>query len=206
MQRVPVITPSTTGEPRPRTDCGPDLRTAQSCKGPTPFSYDKIHLQLRRTSFTVYSHCTNTPNCFLYLDSLKPRNWRHSSTNLGRLAEWFSSLRSIQSVSTMSRLTAHASRNYWLRTTLRAPAFAPPPRCTAAAAIRWASTEPPQNDGSSFKGQMMESIAARMIREKAERERAARERQQSSASRNWTVSFSTTTPVSCPQLSHFNSH
>ncbi|KAB5549710.1 hypothetical protein GE09DRAFT_181680 [Coniochaeta sp. 2T2.1] len=99
----------------------------------------------------------------------------------------------------MSSLAAHTTTRNWVRTTLRAAPAVASRRCAPAAAGRWASTEqPPQQDGSSFKGQMMESIAARMQREKAERERAARMRQQSSGSRNWTVSFMLlTTAIGC---------
>jgi hypothetical protein len=51
------------------------------------------------------------------------------------------------------------------------------------------STE--RGQGPSFKGQMMESITARMEREKAEREKAALERADSASSRNFAFTFST---------------
>ncbi|KAI1430774.1 hypothetical protein GGR50DRAFT_683197 [Xylaria sp. CBS 124048] len=43
--------------------------------------------------------------------------------------------------------------------------------------------------GSSFHGQMLESISSRIAREKAERERFARERLQSANSRRWATTF-----------------
>lgn len=50
--------------------------------------------------------------------------------------------------------------------------------------------------GPSFKGQMMESITARLAREKAEREKAALERAESASSRNFAFTFSMDIPLS----------
>lgn len=75
---------------------------------------------------------------------------------------------------------------------LRAPALAAR-RCAGTRFLsgdnkpRIVSSE--KDNGPSFKGQMMESIAARMEREKAERDRAAREKSLSAAPRNWGVTF-----------------
>lgn len=46
------------------------------------------------------------------------------------------------------------------------------------------------NDGRSFRGQMVESITTRMAREKAQREKIAQERQESATTRNAATTFS----------------
>ncbi|KAK3938926.1 hypothetical protein QBC46DRAFT_389219 [Diplogelasinospora grovesii] len=58
--------------------------------------------------------------------------------------------------------------------------------------VRYASTNEPPNrtpSGPSFKGQMMESITQRMAREKADRERIAKEQGESASSRNAAITF-----------------
>ncbi|KAL7620656.1 D-lactate ferricytochrome c oxidoreductase [Parahypoxylon ruwenzoriense] len=51
------------------------------------------------------------------------------------------------------------------------------------------ATEKKEPSGPSFQGQMLESIGSRIAREKAEREKFARELEQSSGSRRWATTF-----------------
>ncbi|KAF3057389.1 D-lactate dehydrogenase [cytochrome], mitochondrial [Daldinia childiae] len=46
-----------------------------------------------------------------------------------------------------------------------------------------------KDQGSSFQGQMLESISSRIAREKAEREKFARQRQESAGTRRWATTF-----------------
>lgn len=48
-----------------------------------------------------------------------------------------------------------------------------------------------KQDGSSFKGQMLESVQSRIAREKQERAKFAAERQTTAGSRAWGITFST---------------
>ncbi|KAI1138181.1 hypothetical protein F5Y05DRAFT_385366 [Hypoxylon sp. FL0543] len=63
-------------------------------------------------------------------------------------------------------------------------------RCVAfAGSVRSYATEKKGQSGSSFQGQMLESISSRIAREKAEREKFARERQESAGTRRWATTF-----------------
>jgi D-lactate dehydrogenase (cytochrome) len=54
---------------------------------------------------------------------------------------------------------------------------------------RWESTE--RKEGPSFKGQLYESTAKRLIKERAERVRFAQERDEGSSGRSWSITFGT---------------
>lgn len=63
---------------------------------------------------------------------------------------------------------------------------------TSRAALRAYATQKNETDdamGPSFKGQMLESITSRIAREKAEREKYAKERQESASTRRWATTF-----------------
>jgi len=67
--------------------------------------------------------------------------------------------------------------------------------------VRYASTKGDEDDeapGRSFRGQMNNSIVARMQREKAERERAARDKTESASTRNLGTTFGKTASSPCP--------
>ncbi|KAI1384091.1 uncharacterized protein F4822DRAFT_440257 [Hypoxylon trugodes] len=51
------------------------------------------------------------------------------------------------------------------------------------------TTDKKGKQGSSFQGQMLESISSRIAREKAEREKFARQRQESAGTRRWATTF-----------------
>lgn len=84
----------------------------------------------------------------------------------------------------MSRLASRTPKGCLLRSFA-----APSPRCAAPSGTRLLSTEKkkPEQDGPSFKGQMLESIADRLSRERKERELAAMSRPENAASRNWGI-------------------
>lgn len=50
--------------------------------------------------------------------------------------------------------------------------------------------------GPTFHGQMLESVSSRIAREKAEREKFARQRQESAGTRRWATTFGTRIPSS----------
>jgi D-lactate dehydrogenase (cytochrome) len=64
-------------------------------------------------------------------------------------------------------------------------------RRAAASQQRWESTEKkqPQEYGRSFKGQLYESTAARLQREREERQRFAKQRNESAGGRNAAMTF-----------------
>lgn len=59
------------------------------------------------------------------------------------------------------------------------------------AGVRHESTQPPPtpDEGRSFKGQLYESTSTRLQKERVERARFAKERNESAAGRNWSVTF-----------------
>jgi hypothetical protein len=61
-----------------------------------------------------------------------------------------------------------------------------------------------QKEGSTFKGQMLESVQSRIAREKQERAKFAAERQTTAGSRAWGITFSTSMSPVCPQTSVLN--
>ncbi|KAK0624651.1 hypothetical protein B0T17DRAFT_492754 [Bombardia bombarda] len=93
----------------------------------------------------------------------------------------------------MSQLASWASRSLGRRLTATAPAYTSTTRCPSSA--RYLSTgkdkdtPEPRNNGPSFKGQMLESISARMAREQSDRERMARMRNDSAGSRHLIMTF-----------------
>ncbi|KAI0003468.1 hypothetical protein F4779DRAFT_601946 [Xylariaceae sp. FL0662B] len=92
----------------------------------------------------------------------------------------------------MSRLASRAAHP-GLRS-LRAPSSANPGRGVSrsialAGNVRTYATEKNEPSGPSFKGQMLESITSRIAREKAERERFARQRQETATARRWATTF-----------------
>ncbi|KAH9903836.1 hypothetical protein F4778DRAFT_770809 [Xylariomycetidae sp. FL2044] len=95
----------------------------------------------------------------------------------------------------MSRLaspTAQASiRNLLHHTNAsRITASASCPALTRHRHVRSYATEKKESSsGPSFQGQMLESISSRIAREKAEREKFAKERQESVGSRRWATTF-----------------
>lgn len=78
--------------------------------------------------------------------------------------------------------------------TAAAPTFRP----AATSQRRWASTQPTQpEEGRSFKGQLFVSTAARLEKERQERERFARQRSEGRDGRNAAFTFGTS-PVGNP--------
>ncbi|KAI1375350.1 hypothetical protein F4677DRAFT_454957 [Hypoxylon crocopeplum] len=62
--------------------------------------------------------------------------------------------------------------------------------CVAySGSMRSYATEKKEQPGSTFQGQMLESISSRIARERAEREKFARQRQESAGSRRWATTF-----------------
>ncbi|KAI0096308.1 hypothetical protein F4776DRAFT_559103 [Hypoxylon sp. NC0597] len=91
----------------------------------------------------------------------------------------------------MSRL---ASRSTYagIRSSIGVPRPVPQTsRCPPAYAgsARSYATEKKEQPGSSFQGQMLESISSRIAREKAEREKFAKQRQETAGSRRWATTF-----------------
>lgn len=81
-----------------------------------------------------------------------------------------------------------------LLASLRRSALLPPClRIAAARQVRWESTEnkspQPQQDGKSFRGQLYNSTAMRLQREKADRERFSQARNESSGGRSLALTF-----------------
>ncbi|KAI1815210.1 hypothetical protein GGS20DRAFT_576305 [Poronia punctata] len=65
-----------------------------------------------------------------------------------------------------------------------------PLRCaTTGRAARTYATDNGERTGSSFQGQMLESVSSRIAREKAEREKLAKQRQESAGTRRWATTF-----------------
>ncbi|KAI0178583.1 D-lactate dehydrogenase mitochondrial precursor [Hypoxylon sp. FL1284] len=79
------------------------------------------------------------------------------------------------------------------RTGLRYPRPSTSPRtalpCVACHSPRYYATEKKDQSGSSFQGLMLESISSRIAREKAEREKFARQREESAGTRRWATTF-----------------
>ncbi|KAK8032598.1 d-lactate dehydrogenase (cytochrome) [Apiospora arundinis] len=55
--------------------------------------------------------------------------------------------------------------------------------------LRCYATEKEGSNGPSFKGQMLESISSRIVRERKEREKFAAQRENAAGSRNWAITF-----------------
>ena len=101
----------------------------------------------------------------------------------------------------MSQLASRAQKGLGLSAVRRLPRSPCVARSGYVAAQRYLSSDKtPSSSGPSFKGQMMESISARMAREQAERARAARMRDQSSTSRNFSITFSRSLPTPLTSL------
>lgn len=63
---------------------------------------------------------------------------------------------------------------------------------TAGSQLRWESTEQrPAGEGKSFKGQLYESTAVRLARERQEQERFSKARNEGGGGRNAALSFGT---------------
>ncbi|KAK8064177.1 D-lactate dehydrogenase (cytochrome) [Apiospora saccharicola] len=75
----------------------------------------------------------------------------------------------------------------------RAAAAAARARCTNSlltrSSLRRYATEKEGSNGPSFKGQMLESISSRIVRERKEREKFAAQRENRAGSRNWAITF-----------------
>lgn len=88
------------------------------------------------------------------------------------------------------------SRTPLLRATLGAPLRVAPKSLPRAATLqtRWASssdnTPDPKTPQGSFKGQMMESVAGRIARERKELAAVARERQSAGTGTNYAITMS----------------
>ncbi|KAK8113460.1 D-lactate dehydrogenase (cytochrome) [Apiospora sp. TS-2023a] len=75
----------------------------------------------------------------------------------------------------------------------RAAAAAARARCPNSlltrSSLRRYATEKEGSNGPSFKGQMLESISSRIVRERKEREKFAAQRENRAGSRNWAITF-----------------
>ncbi|KAK5630658.1 hypothetical protein RRF57_006373 [Xylaria bambusicola] len=68
--------------------------------------------------------------------------------------------------------------------------------CVASTrALRAYSSSKKDPSEPSFQGQMLESISSRIARERAEREKFARQRLESAGTRRWATTFGTKTPI-----------
>ncbi|KAI6086655.1 hypothetical protein F4821DRAFT_123598 [Hypoxylon rubiginosum] len=86
----------------------------------------------------------------------------------------------------MSRLVSRSTRSGLRSLVAPRPAQA----CVACSrSLRYYATERKEHSGPSFQGQMLESISSRIAREKAEREKFARQREESVGSRRWAMTF-----------------
>jgi D-lactate dehydrogenase (cytochrome) len=94
----------------------------------------------------------------------------------------------------------HAPSRALLSALSRTPA-APTLRPAATSKRRWASTQPTQpEEGRSFKGQLFVSTAARLEKERQERERFAKQRSDGRAGKNAAFTFGTSPVASLMEL------
>ncbi|KAK7967891.1 putative D-lactate dehydrogenase (cytochrome) [Apiospora aurea] len=70
-----------------------------------------------------------------------------------------------------------------------AAARSPCPNSLTRSSLRCYATEKEGSNGPSFKGQMLESISSRIVRERKEREKFAAQRENAAGSRNWAITF-----------------
>ncbi|KAI1401469.1 hypothetical protein F4819DRAFT_496676 [Hypoxylon fuscum] len=92
----------------------------------------------------------------------------------------------------MSRLATQSTRAGFRRLSVSNSARIASPCIAHSGSIRSYVTENKREQtgsGASFQGQMLESISSRIAREKAEREKFARQRQESAGSRRWATTF-----------------
>ncbi|ORY57734.1 D-lactate dehydrogenase mitochondrial precursor [Pseudomassariella vexata] len=92
----------------------------------------------------------------------------------------------------MSRLTTIPTQTTLLRSLGATSRIATPARASLLSkqAVRWYASEKKEaSSGSSFQGQMLESISSRIQRERKEREKFAKQRENSASSRRWATTF-----------------
>ncbi|KAI1772652.1 hypothetical protein F4818DRAFT_134789 [Hypoxylon cercidicola] len=89
----------------------------------------------------------------------------------------------------MSRLASRSTRAGLRNLGAPRPAQTTLPYVAYSGSLRSYATERKDQPGSSFQGQMLESISSRIAREKAEREKFAKQREESAGSRQWAMTF-----------------
>ncbi|KAI4870242.1 D-lactate dehydrogenase mitochondrial precursor [Hypoxylon rubiginosum] len=89
----------------------------------------------------------------------------------------------------MSRLASPSTRAGLRSIGVPRPARTAIPCVAYSGSLRFYATERKEQPGPSFQGQMLESISSRIAREKAEREKFARQREESVGSRRWAMTF-----------------